>query len=234
MKKAGAAPPPPPPPPPSFAFPESTGFDDPVDTALPDHNDGIDDLFGAAMRDLVAEPRSSRDSDADLEHDLGFGRDFGMEEAPAGRFAALRAKLSHAGRWIGFGSVILGAFLSLLIARAEIVYLWPPAALFYEVVGMPVEPPGAGLQLQNVKSEQKNEDGALALVVDGQISNISDIERDVPPVIAISIGPDRKVVRKWRIPVKQTKLEPGGTVTFHSVEHDPGVVSELAVNLGGS
>ena len=112
--------------------------------------------------------------------------------------------------------------------------MWPPAARLYLVMGVPLEPPGAGLQLQNVKSDQRIEDGVVMLVVEGQIVNISAIDREVPPVLAISLGPDHHPVRRWRVQVTQSHLAPGAIATFHSIERDPGVVSDLQVTFEGS
>jgi len=134
-------------------------------------------------------------------------------------------------RWLGFAAGVTGLVISVLNWRNDIVELWPAAARLYDAIGLPVEPPGAGLQLQNVKSEQRVEDGAVILVVEGQIANVSSEDREVPPVSAVSIGPDHKPVHRWRIPVTQSHLVPGAVATFHSAERDPGVVSEVAVTF---
>jgi len=146
-----------------------------------------------------------------------------------GRWAAIR----RAARWIGFAAIVGGTATFLVAGRDTVVNLWPASARLYEALGLPVEPPGAGLQLQSVKSEQRVDDGTVMLVVEGQILNASDIERQVPPLLAVSIGPDHQPVHKWRIPVTQSHLAPGAIATFHSVERDPGVVSEVAVTFGG-
>lgn len=135
-----------------------------------------------------------------------------------------------------------GVFLAVLgvagaagfFARQEIVRLWPPAALFYETVGLPVEPPGAGLQLQNVRSEQKTEGGGPVLIVDGQIINVSDVIRPVPHVRAVSLGQDRKPVKSWSIEASATQLLPGEVATFRDAQRDPGAVVEVMITFEGS
>lgn len=134
-----------------------------------------------------------------------------------------------------------GAFLAVLaligaagfFARHQIVRLWPPAALFYETAGLPVEPPGAGLQLQNVRSEQKTEGGATVLIVDGQIINVSDVIRPVPHVRAVSLGQDRKPVKSWSIQASATQLLPGEVATFRDAQRDPGAVVEVMITFEG-
>ncbi|MBP2313148.1 zinc-ribbon domain-containing protein [Azospirillum soli] len=135
-----------------------------------------------------------------------------------------------------------GVFLAVLglagaagfFARQEIVRLWPPSALFYETAGLPVEPPGAGLQLQNVRSEQKTEGGAPVLIVDGQIINVSDVIRPVPHVRAVSLGQDRKPVKSWSIEASATQLLPGEVATFRDAQPDPGAVVEVMITFEGS
>lgn len=143
----------------------------------------------------------------------------------------LMEKVRDAGRWIGFAAGIAGLVVFVLGARTQIVDLWPAAARLYDVVGLPVEPPGAGLQFQNVKSEQRLDNGATVLVLEGQIANVSTVERPVPPVLATSFGPDHKPVKSWRLMVTQARLEPGAIATFRSQERDPGAVAEIAVTF---
>jgi len=143
----------------------------------------------------------------------------------------LMEKVRDAGRWIGFAAGIAGLVVFVLGARGQIVDLWPAAARLYDVVGLPVEPPGAGLQFQNVKSEQRLDNGATVLVLEGQIANISSAERAVPPVLATSFGADHKPVKSWRVMVTQARLEPGAIATFRSQERDPGAVAEIAVTF---
>lgn len=118
-------------------------------------------------------------------------------------------------------------------ARAQIVRLWPPAALLYETVGLPVDRPGTGLQLQNVRSEQKVEAGAPVLIVDGQIVNVSDIVRSVPMVRLTSLGQDRQPVRSWTVEASPAQLLPGEIAVFRDAQRDPGTVLEVMVTFDG-
>ncbi len=170
----------------------------------------------------------------DLDEDsFGYDHPFGAEsEEQSWRTRqGLWAKLKKASRWVAFAVVVGAVAVMTVMNRDALVGLWPPAARFYEAIGLPVDVSGAGLQLQSVKSEQRVEDGAAMLVVEGQIFNASDQEREVPPLLAMSIGPDHQPVHKWRIPVTQSHLAPGSIATFRSVERDPGIVSEVAVTF---
>ncbi len=135
--------------------------------------------------------------------------------------------------WAAFAVLLLAILAGGYFARAQIVQLWPPAALFYETVGLPVDPPGTGLQLQNVRSEQRADNGATLLVVEGQIINVSDAVRTVPKVRAVSLGFDRKPVQTWNIDASSDQLLPGEIATFRSTQRDPGAVAEVMVTFEG-
>ena len=206
------APPPPPPPAPTadLGAPHFPGF-------------GADDggLFG----------------DLEHRHELGQG-DSGEEnedwedgDRNPTRWRRILGSLRASGRWLGFAAAVAGLLSFLVAGRDAIVNLWPAASRLYQTVGLTVEPPGAGLQFQAVKSEQRIDDGTVVLTVEGQILNSSDIDRDVPPVRATSYGPDHHMVRSWNIPVTISHLAPGAIATFRSVERDPGVISEVGVGF---
>jgi len=135
--------------------------------------------------------------------------------------------------WAAFAVLLAAVLAGAYFGRGHIVALWPPAALFYETVGLPVDPPGTGLQLQNVRSEQRADNGATLLVVEGQIINVSDAVRTVPKVRAVSLGFDRKPVQTWTIETSSDHLQPGEIATFRSTQRDPGAVAEVMVTFEG-
>ena len=144
----------------------------------------------------------------------------------------------HAGRraLVGWGILALavaGIVVGGIMAREAIVSAWPPAALFYETVGLPVEPPGAGLQFQNVRSEQRTENGATVIYVEGQILNASDRERSVPTLRVILRGPDAQPLRSVTLDAEPRRLLPGEIATFRHDEPAPGTVAEVTVTFDG-
>nr|WP_052584394.1 DUF3426 domain-containing protein [Azospirillum baldaniorum] len=147
-----------------------------------------------------------------------------------------RPRGAGAGRWS-----VGGAFVAVLLAigaagyfgRATVVRLWPPAALFYETVGLPVEPPGTGLQLQNVRSEQKAEDGKAALLVEGQIVNVSETLRTVPALRVTALGADRQPLRNWTVEPVPPQILPGEIATFRDIQADAAGVLEVMITFDG-
>ena len=119
-----------------------------------------------------------------------------------------------------------------LFMRQEIAGIWPPSARLFETIGLPVEALGAGLQLQNVRSEKRVEDGITILVIEGQIVNVSERERPVPPLRAVTLGPDKAPVGDWSFTASHETLLPGEIATFQSeMREPPGVIAEIAITF---
>ncbi|WP_372396057.1 DUF3426 domain-containing protein [Azospirillum sp. HJ39] len=148
---------------------------------------------------------------------------------------APRAKPAR-GTVIGFAllaALLAGTAAGAYLGRDAIVKRWPATALLYETAGLPVEPPGFGLELRNIRSEQKLEGGAAVLLLDGEVANTSDVERMVPPLRAITLGPDRKPLQSWTMEPSAATLAPGAVATFHHSQPGPGALTEVTITFGG-
>ncbi|MBK1839512.1 zinc-ribbon domain-containing protein [Azospirillum sp. YIM B02556] len=148
---------------------------------------------------------------------------------------APRAKPSR-GTVIGFallGLLVAGSAAGGYFGRDAVVRNWPPAALLYETIGMPAEPPGFGLELRNIRSEQKVEGGTTVLLLDGEVANGTDAERTLPPLRVITFGPEHKLLQSWTIEPSAETLGPGAAANFHHSQPDPGPVTEVTVTFGG-
>ncbi|MBI1206065.1 MAG: hypothetical protein GC191_02125 [Azospirillum sp.] len=129
---------------------------------------------------------------------------------------------------------ILALALGVVAGRDLVVELWPAAALLYETIGMPVDPPGAGLSFQNARVQRDNDGGVGLLLIDGQIVNTSAIARVVPPIVAMARGPDHRVIHTWTLLAAETNLLPGGITTFRAVERGAGTTAlEVAFGFAG-
>lgn len=120
-----------------------------------------------------------------------------------------------------------------VLAREQIVQLWPPAALFYRTVGLEVEPPGAGLEFRNVKSEFKTDGGTPRLIIEGQIVNISPVERAVPLVKAESRDGERKPMQSWTMEAAPSRLMPGDVAIFRHAQPVTGPAADITLSFGG-
>ncbi|MBV9553661.1 MAG: zinc-ribbon domain-containing protein [Alphaproteobacteria bacterium] len=112
--------------------------------------------------------------------------------------------------WILLILLLGGAVAALVLGRDTIVALWPPAAHYYEVVGLKTEPTGAGLDIGNVTST-RNADG---LIVEGDISNKLGVPRTVPRLrVALRDAGQHELVFKTVDPPRE-RLLPGETSHF--------------------
>jgi predicted Zn finger-like uncharacterized protein len=140
-----------------------------------------------------------------------------------------------AAAWWGVVLLVAGGLTAgAVVAREEVVTAWPAAARLYDTVGLPVEPLAAGLELRNVQSERRAEDGLTRLVVHGQIVNVSDRERAVPALQAVARDAGQQAIRDWSIAPSRASLLPGEIATFESVLPDPEpVISEISITFQG-
>ncbi|BAI76735.1 hypothetical protein AZL_e03900 (plasmid) [Azospirillum sp. B510] len=146
-----------------------------------------------------------------------------------------RAKPAR-GTVIGFallGLLVAGSAAGAYFGRDVLVDRWPPAARLYDLAGMPAEPPGFGLDLRNIHSEQKQEGGKTVLLLDGEVANTTDGERRLPPLRVNSFGPERKLLQSWVVEPSAETLGPGAAAAFHHSQPDPGPVVEVTITFGG-
>lgn len=112
--------------------------------------------------------------------------------------------------WVALILLIGAAAVTGILAREQIVALWPGAARLYELIGLKNEPLGAGLEIANVTST-RNPDG---LVVEGDITNRQGVPRAVPHLrVALQDGSQHELVFKIVEPPRE-RLLPGETSHF--------------------
>jgi predicted Zn finger-like uncharacterized protein len=152
------------------------------------------------------------------------------------RTAKKEAKAAGRGDLVGW-SVFAGLLVVVLgggiLIREPLVGLWPPASLLYDTIGLPVEPPGAGLTFQNVRSEQVQENGAPVIRVEGLIVNSSEALRHVPALRVILRGSESEPFHAITIQPDPAELPPGAIATFRHAEPAPEGVTEATVTFVG-
>jgi predicted Zn finger-like uncharacterized protein len=137
--------------------------------------------------------------------------------------------------WLLLPVLLLGAAaVGGYAGRQQIVDLWPVLADIYESAHITVDPPGAGLELRNVRSERRDQDGGVVLVIEGQIANASARARRVPGLRALALGPDKVTLNDWAIAPSHDRLLPGEIATFQStLPNPPDNVLEIAITFQG-
>jgi predicted Zn finger-like uncharacterized protein len=117
--------------------------------------------------------------------------------------------------------VIAGLAAGLIVARASVVTLWPPASKLYAMIGYGPTAAGSGLELRKVTPSRGIENGVPTLAIDGEVVNVSPIVRDVPKLkVALRDGGDHEL-QAWIIAVSEQRLLPGASVPFHTTITQP-------------
>jgi predicted Zn finger-like uncharacterized protein len=130
--------------------------------------------------------------------------------------------------WAGLAAAVLLTLVVLGTARESIVSAWPRAARLYALAGVAAEPPGAGLEFRQVSSARADENGTPALVVEGEVANISGVSRGVPNLAVVLHDRERRAVQRWVFEPPRRELPPGGATPFKTTIPRP---SEAATGL---
>lgn len=131
-----------------------------------------------------------------------------------------RAPPSLQARLTGYATAL--TFFALVIAaglfyRGTITNLWPPAALIYEMAGMPIILEGRDLVMESLSAQViKNEEGVEILILKGRVINLTAQSVDVPPMRALLRSTNGDDGEGWIIDPPVDSVEPGASFAFTS------------------
>ena len=130
-------------------------------------------------------------------------------------------------------SILIVAMGILWFGRAPLTELWPAAGQLYAAIGIEAtdkEPalPGEGLLVDPVTPRREKDGDVPYLVIEGEVVNKSDIDRDVPPLIAILSDAEGVQIQHWTFRVEVRRLKPGERVPFSTRLANP---SERAAGI---
>ncbi len=91
-------------------------------------------------------------------------------------------------------------------------------------------PLGEGLALLNVRSEMQFDEGAMRLIVEGEIRNVTDKAINIPDIMAKARGSDGSIIQSWRINAPQAMVAGQASVPFRTMINAP-QVTVVDVNL---
>jgi predicted Zn finger-like uncharacterized protein len=131
--------------------------------------------------------------------------------------------------------LLAGLGYAALRERDRIVAVVPGAAAIYARVGFPPEASGTGLEFRNVATSREMENGLPALVVSGEVTNVSSVPRDVPKLVVILRDSGEHDLQNTSISVNQARLAPGETIPFHaSIAQPAEAASGVVVTFAGA
>jgi len=126
----------------------------------------------------------------------------------------------HAVGWVGLLLVLVLAAAA-MVARDQVVELWPDSARAYAAIGMQPPRPGEGLRFSDVTITRNDADGAQSLIVEGLIRNESAGPRVVPPLRGALRDAARRDIQAWVFAAPRERLAAGESVRFRTEVRDP-------------
>ncbi len=145
-----------------------------------------------------------------IEPELGVPPRPGRLPVPA---APRRARRRSAVSWAALGLVFVLLALAVLagiIARGEVMAMWPATARLYAFAGLPATPSGPGLELGEV-IPARTADG---LIIEGNITNAGSTAREVPRLRVALRDPNEKEIQFKIIDPPTARLGPGESAHF--------------------
>ena len=103
----------------------------------------------------------------------------------------------------------------------KIIQMVPLSAKLFEAVGAHVPYAGEGLDLRELPAERRDEDGIDVLVISAEVSNISDVDRNLPVVRVELLDPLDRVVQRKDIRAEVMVMTPGETLTVQTKIRNP-------------
>jgi predicted Zn finger-like uncharacterized protein len=123
--------------------------------------------------------------------------------------------------------VIVAGIWGLVAARGYVMSVWPPAAKLYAMVGL--GPAGdLGLSIKFAVS-RKDENDQPVVAVDGQVTNVSLVTRDVPKLHVALHDNDDHELQSVDVEVPDQRLLPGASVPFHATIAQPAKAATTVV-----
>jgi predicted Zn finger-like uncharacterized protein len=128
---------------------------------------------------------------------------------------------------------IAAAAIAGIAAREQVVAFWPPATRLYTMVGLPVQPPGIGLELRKTTPAFTTENGVRTLIVEGEVANVSQIARNVPTLKVVLRDRDGGELQTLHFDVAEQRLLPGASVPFRTSIPQPNpTATSVLVTIG--
>jgi len=200
--------------------------------------EAADEPSAAAMVEAAADPAAFEAP----EEDIGIRREPRLDAPPLaadarprpGRPSRRPAERAPRGSrlatvlWVALFLLVAGV-ASLAIGMRDLVMdRWPAAEAAYDLVGLGPEPPGEGLGLRNVRWRTASQDGAPVLRIEGEVANLTDTVRNVPPIQGILYDNDDRELQRWTFAPPEPRLLPGENAAFSTELSNP---AEGAVRL---
>jgi predicted Zn finger-like uncharacterized protein len=147
-----------------------------------------------------------------------------------------RRRLSAVG-WAAYVIVLAGVIAGgLWWTREQVVSRWPPAARYYQMLGIPVEAAQGSFDFHNVTPTRDIENGLPTLVIQGEVVNVSSVARQVPKLKVTLLDGSSHELQSWSFTVSDDRLLPGASAPFRTSIAQPNEAAtmiKVSVSDGG-
>jgi predicted Zn finger-like uncharacterized protein len=140
--------------------------------------------------------------------------------------------------WVAYALLMVvviaaGAYLT----RAQLVSRWPELARYYEMVGLLVEISQANsFDFHNVTTTRDTENGLPALIIQGEVVNVSNVAKQVPKLKVTLLDNSKHELQSWSFTVSDDRMLPGASVAFRTSiarHNEDATMALVAVADGG-
>jgi predicted Zn finger-like uncharacterized protein len=131
------------------------------------------------------------------------------------------SRSSLAAGWAIYAVVVIALASGFYYGRAPLVAKIPEMIRLYDLLGLEEEALELGLELRDLKTVRRLIDGEPIVVVEGRIVNLSDRDRQVPPLRASVTDAQEVVLESWTFRADSASLAPGGTTRFETMARNP-------------
>lgn len=116
--------------------------------------------------------------------------------------------------FLGLFAVTLFSAAVFVAGHRIIIEHWPQMQAYYIQFGLAKDPLKDNLELKNITSERRYIDGAMQLIVSGEIDSHAKKTQVVPEIAVEALGPDGQTIESWRITSPRATMTPGSVVPF--------------------
>lgn len=132
-------------------------------------------------------------------------------------------------------AIIGGLGYAAVVERDRVIAFVPAAAPLYKLAGFPAGETVGGLEFENVTTSREMENGLPALVIEGEVKNVSTSARAVPKLVVILRDKGERDLQDLTVAAPADHLNPGESVPFRtSITQPAEAASGVVVTFAGA
>ena len=138
--------------------------------------------------------------------------------------------------WAALAAAVVLVVGGAALLRDSIVDAWPPERLLYTTVGLPVGAASLGLEIRNVRRSSVEDGGAVTLVLEGEIVNMSGRVTPVPSIRVVLRDDANADLAEWTFQATDVNMIPQEIIAFTTSLANPPADAAgafLSFDMGG-